>query len=81
MNDEQGTAIRRSGSPRVVMGGSLWKNELYRSKVHKFTGEHAEFIRPAGSPVCGAIVIAGALAGCQDPGKLLKAVTSAYTKE
>ena len=75
------TAIRRSGSPRVVMGGSLWKNELYRSKVHKFTGEHAEFIRPAGSPVCGAIVIAGALAGCQDPGELLKAVTSAYTKE
>lgn len=75
------TAVRRSGSVRVVMGGSLWKNALYRETVKRHTGEGVEFIRAKCPPVCGAAVIAGHLVGCNDTDELLQIIAEQYTKE
>ena len=75
------TAVRRSGSQRVVMGGSLWKNALYQETVKRHTGETVEFIRAKCPPVCGAAVIAGHLVGCTDTDALLEKLAEQYTKE
>lgn len=75
------TAVRRSGSNRVVMGGSLWKNQLYCQLVQTHVGEGVDFIRASVPPVCGAAVIAGHFSGCDDPDKLLENLSRNATKE
>ncbi|MBR3872975.1 MAG: hypothetical protein IKJ26_02285 [Clostridia bacterium] len=75
------TAVRRSGSRRVVMGGSLWKNQLYRERVQQHTGENVDFIRASAAPVCGAAVIASHFAGGLDPDALLENLSRNDTKE
>ena len=75
------TAVRRSGSHRVVMGGSLWKNQLYRQMIQNHIGEDVDFIRASVPPVCGAVVIAGYFAGCDEPDTLLENLSRNATKE
>ena len=47
----------------VVMGGSIWKNELYRKMVKESLPGEYDFIAPDLPPVYGSVVQAAALAG------------------
>lgn len=58
------TAAALCARRRVVMGGSIWKSELYRRKAGEMLGESYELIAPDLPPVYGAVVEAAARAGC-----------------
>ena len=75
------TAVKRGGSPRVVMGGSLWKNALYQEMVKQHSGDMVEFIHAKCPPVCGAVVIAADLVSSSDTDTLLDTMIAQYSKE
>ena len=75
------TAIKRGGSPRVVMGGSLWKNALYREMVKQHSGDMVEFIQAKCPPVCGAVIIAADMVSGSDTDALLDTMIEQYSKE
>lgn len=62
------TAARQCASRRVVLGGSIWKSEVYRRVVEERLGEGFELIVPELPPVYGSAVEAAALAGLK-PGE------------
>lgn len=74
------TAVKRGGSPSVVMGGSLWKNALYREMVKQHSGDMVEFIHAKCPPVCGAVVIAADLVSDADTDTLLDTMITQYSK-
>lgn len=49
----------------VVMGGSIWKNALYRNLVRESLPEEYSFIAPDLPPVYGSVIEAAAIAGLQ----------------
>lgn len=53
------TAAKAAQSPWVVLGGSLWKNHLYRFFVRQHLPDHISFVIPQTAPVYGAAVLAG----------------------
>ena len=53
------SAAKAVQSPWVVLGGSLWKNHLYRSCVKQHLPDHLSFVIPQTAPVYGAAVLAG----------------------
>ncbi len=57
------TAHGICGSYRVVLGGSVWKDETYRGEVAGRLGDGYEMIVPDMPPVYGSMVLAASLAG------------------
>ena len=59
------TAAACCEKKRVVMGGSVWKSEIYRKSVEGALGEGYEMIAPSLPPVYGSVVEAAGLAGLE----------------
>lgn len=75
------TAAAFCGRKRVVMGGSVWKSEVYRCAVRDALGEGYELIAPALPPVYGSIVEAAAQAGLRADAAFMKNFCETLTEE